>query len=413
MKKIAILHYTFLPIIAGVELAMRDQAVLFSQKGHSVKIIAGVAENFYPGAQVEALEELNPRKPENLAMRQVLETGEMLANFEEKAKSLAEKLKKSLEGFDICIVHQAMTMHFNLLFTAALNQVVVEMKNIKFITWAHDATFLDFHYADKLGKFKEKYPWNLLTKKWANVKYVTISETRHEQMAELFNVAREEITVIGNGVDLAAFWKLSEEMKKLFYQEKLYEQDLVAVLPMRIVRRKNIEQAIKIIAELKKFAPKIKYILTGALDFQNPDIKDYFEELKKLRYGLDLDKNVIFLADYLIDGKKPDLRNIRIYELYLMADFLLVPSKIEGFGMPLAEAGAMKVPVACTDIKVFQEIGKRDVMYFKVNENPKKTAKRILKFLAKNPSSRLFRRAMHEYNLESIYNTKMTRLVSE
>ena len=41
------------------------------------------------------------------------------------------------------------------------------------------------------------------------------------------------------------------------------------------------------------------------------------------------------------------------------------PSIDEGFGIPLIEAMRAQVPVICSDIEVFKEIGDDSVVYFK------------------------------------------------
>lgn len=413
MKKIAIVHYTFLPVIAGVEFFIKDQAILLSNHGFEVKIISGTGKNFHPKIKVDVIPELNSRNSTYLKMRRVFDQGKIPSGFEKEVKKVTKKLKNSLKNIDICIAHQATTMHFNFLLTKALYQLIKENPKIKFISWAHDTTFLDQNYLKKYSKFRNKYPWNLLTKKWSKIKYITISKTRQEQLAKLFKISKNKIKVVSNGIDLISFWQLDKEVKKIFYQEKLYNCDLVGVLPMRIVRRKNIEMALKIIAALKKFVPKIKYIITGALDFQNPDVKEYFFTLKKLRKKLNLEKNVLFLADYKLNKKRIDLEKLKINQLYLLADFLLAPSKIEGFGMPLIEAAAMKTPIICSDIKIFKEIGKNDVFYFNLKENPIKIAKKILKFLEKISSQRIFRRIIKKYDLENIYQEKIKAILNK
>ena len=41
------------------------------------------------------------------------------------------------------------------------------------------------------------------------------------------------------------------------------------------------------------------------------------------------------------------------------------PSIDEGFGIPLLEAMRVNVPVICSDIEIFKEIGNNSVVYFK------------------------------------------------
>ncbi|QDH24626.1 glycosyltransferase family 1 protein [Neokomagataea tanensis] len=58
-----------------------------------------------------------------------------------------------------------------------------------------------------------------------------------------------------------------------------------------------------------------------------------------------------------------NLPNDEVVALLKNARALLFPSFSEGFGLPLAEALALNVPVICSDIPVFQEVGKNKVTY--------------------------------------------------
>ncbi|HTS48811.1 MAG TPA: glycosyltransferase family 1 protein [Bryobacteraceae bacterium] len=53
-----------------------------------------------------------------------------------------------------------------------------------------------------------------------------------------------------------------------------------------------------------------------------------------------------------------------LYELFRCARGFIYPSMFEGFGMPLSEAMAAGVPVACSDIPPLREVGGSTVHYF-------------------------------------------------
>ena len=117
---------------------------------------------------------------------------------------------------------------------------------------------------------------------------------------------------------------------------------------------------------------------------------------------------MIFLSDYVLsNGQKINLENIHILNLYLLSDFLLVPSVLEGFGLQLIEAGLAKTPVICSDILPFQEIAHNDAYIFKLNDSSKVIAKNIINYLEKIPTSRLYRRTIKDYLLDNIYQEKI------
>ncbi len=54
----------------------------------------------------------------------------------------------------------------------------------------------------------------------------------------------------------------------------------------------------------------------------------------------------------------------RLYELYRTARGFVYPSTFEGFGMPVLEAMAAGVPLACSDIPVLREVAGECALYF-------------------------------------------------
>ena len=83
----------------------------------------------------------------------------------------------------------------------------------------------------------------------------------------------------------------------------------------------------------------------------------------------------------------------QLYELFRGARGFIYPSTFEGFGMPVLEAMAAAVPVACSDIPPLREVGGSTVHYF----NPESDAeiRDALVRLASNaiPTEAAFRRA--------------------
>lgn len=67
-------------------------------------------------------------------------------------------------------------------------------------------------------------------------------------------------------------------------------------------------------------------------------------------------------------------------ELYADAAIYILPSKLEGFGMPAIEAMASGVPVMCSDIQIFHEIG-GDCIEYVTGWNPDVWAEQIKGFL--------------------------------
>ena len=83
-------------------------------------------------------------------------------------------------------------------------------------------------------------------------------------------------------------------------------------------------------------------------------------------------KNDIVLTDHLIDSD--------VIGLYLNALFFVFPSSDEGFGIPVLECFSNDLPIICSDIPIFREIGSDNVLYFEL-ENQDELSSLMLKLL--------------------------------
>ena len=59
-----------------------------------------------------------------------------------------------------------------------------------------------------------------------------------------------------------------------------------------------------------------------------------------------------------------NVNDLELYAWYKGATALIFPSYYEGFGLPIIEAMQFGLPIICSDIPVFREIGKDTLLYF-------------------------------------------------
>jgi glycosyltransferase involved in cell wall biosynthesis len=86
--------------------------------------------------------------------------------------------------------------------------------------------------------------------------------------------------VVPNGIDQAAFFKLSPITLALLQQIDLTRATPILLLPVRLTPRKNIELALRTLAALQREMPEATLIVTGPLGAHNPANQAYFEQLK-------------------------------------------------------------------------------------------------------------------------------------
>ena len=104
--------------------------------------------------------------------------------------------------------------------------------------------------------------------------------------------------------------------------------------------------------------PNLKLVLAGAQIINGNS--EVLYEIKKFIVQNKLEDKVI-LSGYVSKEEASILyKNARIY---------VFPSLDEGFGIPVLEAMSFSIPVICSDIDVFKEIGDDYVEYFKVGNS--------------------------------------------
>jgi glycosyltransferase involved in cell wall biosynthesis len=176
---------------------------------------------------------------------------------------------------------------------------------------------------------------------------------------------------------------------------------------VRITRRKNIELALRILAALRARFPQARLVVTGPLGPHNPANVAYFEELSALRRHLGLEDTAHFLAE-LNDTFLPDEV---VSDFYRLADALLFPSREEGFGIPLLEAGLAGIPVFCADIPQLRELGGECVTYFSPGAEPGEVAGQIAEYLERIPVYTFRERVRREFTWERIFAEKIAPLL--
>jgi len=409
-KNVALIHYSCYPVIGGVEFVMEGQAKVMADKGHRVRVLVGRGEKFAERVEVLELEEMSATSDLRAKVNEELARGEVTDSFRKRKEEIKTRLRQKLAGEDVCIVHNVMTMHFDLALTAALHELIEELgSKTRFVIWCHDATLNEPHYAVPKPT---TYPWSLLSQHNEGAVYVAISEERRRSISRVIGLPVDRMRVVPDGLDAKGLLGISDHIWSLAEDLGLLGDTRAFLFPSRIVRRKNFELAVRIISELKRTGMECRLLITGPADPHNPATVEYHRELHELRRSLDVADGVIFLHDvkdlYLPAGTVTfeDLK-----DLYAISDMLLITSTREGFCLPLLEAGAFKLPIACTDVPPLPEVVEEDALLFGLDDDPRDIAERIAKFLESNKSARLFKKVLANYCWESVYEKHLRPLL--
>jgi glycosyltransferase involved in cell wall biosynthesis len=99
-------------------------------------------------------------------------------------------------------------------------------------------------------------------------------------------------------------------------------------------------------------------------------------------------------------------------DLYLLADALLLPSRDEGFGLPLLEAGLSRLPAFTTDLATLRAVGGDAIHTFALDQPPASVAAEIIRVLIDERSYRLRRRVLASYTWEVIMRDRIVPLLT-
>ena len=411
--RVAILHYTASPVVGGVETVIQAHARYLIRAGCQVTIVAGRGEPqaLPEGTKFKLVPEMDSQNPVILQASQELEQGKVSAQFEPLTGRLESSLAPILETMDHVIVHNVFTKHFNLPLTTALYRLLEKGRLHGCIAWCHDFTWTSPHSRSNVHP---GYPWDYLRTYYPKITYVTVSRSRQQELAGLMGVPADSIKVVYNGVEPQELLALSQPGEALIQRLGLWESDLVLLMPVRVTQAKNIEYAFQVIAALKQNAIRPTLVISGPPDPHDALNMEYYRDLQKLRIQSKLEQEVRFVYD---SGPETDhafeIGFDVLSELYRVSDLLFMPSRREGFGMPILEAGLVGLPVVSTNIPAATEIGGQEVITFPLEASPEEVAGRILTWAEGSRQLRLRRRIRKEFTWKAIVDRDILPLFKQ
>ncbi len=177
--------------------------------------------------------------------------------------------------------------------------------------------------------------WRLLL--WVSAhrsqKLIAVSEATRADLLRFYRVPEASVVVIPHGVDSALFESRRAQL----------EPFILCVSTLH--PHKNLERLIRAYAREKR---DYRLVIAGFRGFRA-------QAIEKLVNDLSLGERVQ-ITGWI--GRE------ELYGLYDRALAFVYPSTFEGFGMPVLEAMAAGVPVACSDIAPLREVAGETALYF-------------------------------------------------
>jgi glycosyltransferase involved in cell wall biosynthesis len=288
--------------------------------------------------------------PENQWINQQIWKGEPRDRFvTERIRALADYLKSTLYRYvekfsiDLLIPQNCLAIPMHVPLGIALTEFLSETR-MPAIAHHHDfywertrfsvnciPEYLDMSFPPKLG----------------NMRDVVINEEAQEQLALRKGSAS---LVIPNVFDFENPPEpVDEYASDVRFELGLSEDDFFILQPTRVVPRKGIEQAIKLVSMLKD--PRCKLVISHEAGDEGYEYLGMLEQLAK-EEGVDMR----IVADRVGEVRQRDSEGRKVYtlwDLYHHADFVTYPSTYEGFGNALLEAIYFRKPVLINRYSIF------------------------------------------------------------
>lgn len=402
---VGIMHYAASPVVGGVESVISSHARCISNGGHTVRIFAGRGETTDAHCPVEIIPLIDSRHPKVLNIKAILDTGSIPDEFQSLVEQIQHDLEMAISGVDILIIHNIGSLNKNLALTAALYNISQKSNMPRTILWHHDLAWTTPRYQPELF---DGYPWDLLRTAWPGVTQVVVSDERKREYAALTRLPQDSITVIPAGIDLQFFLGLNLQVSSLCTQLDLYHAAPLLLTPVRVTKRKNLELAIETVAHLREHLPAAQLVVTGPLGAHNPANKEYMKKLISLRRMLGVVDSVHLMAEQIPDGLEME----SVAGFYRLADAILLPSREEGFGIPILEAGIAMKPIFCTDLPPLHALAGPWARYFDPDDKPGKIARMIVQTLTESPIYNHRVNIRNSYTWEAIYQTRILPLLT-
>src|SRR6266481_1339748 len=392
--KIGLIHYTSWPVVGGVEAVLRQQATLMARAGHSVSIVCGDGKGFSDAIPTLVLPELNLNQGLVTQAQQEITSGYPGTAYFQAVNAVKKRLRPLFIEWDCTIVHNVMTMPFHLAATQVISALAEEGNRV--LAWTHDLAANNQDYSLPRNRV-----FDMIRERQHGIEYVVISETRAREFRDLTGTSADAVGP--NGLDLSATLELTTEVSGLL--AGINSEEAILLYPTRILQRKNLGLALQILAALLEIDFPAWLFITGAPNGYNPGAKAHFAGLKQQASELGVTDRVRWVNEHFF------VDDAQLRSLYLVSDALLFTTKQEGFGLPLLEAAAFRLPIFCSDIEPLRSNLPENVVKFDLRSSPRNIGETILNALKADTAFASRKRLLMNHSAKSLYRERIEPLL--
>lgn len=168
---------------------------------------------------------------------------------------------------------------------------------------------------------------------------ITVSEYSRQTIAQTFQLSPEKIFVVGEASDPVFRVVTSPHLPGILTEQGISHEQRLIVYVGGFGPHKNLTSLVDVFARLVREDEfrDVRLVLVG--EYQKETFFSTYKELASQVDRLNLAEQVVF-SGYLLDEELVELLNL--------AAVLVLPSLMEGFGLPAVEAAACGCPVIAT-----------------------------------------------------------------
>jgi glycogen(starch) synthase len=210
-----------------------------------------------------------------------------------------------------------------------------------------DAPLVTTIHATEYGRHQgwvDKHPQSHIhgVERWVtnrSDRVIACSYYMREQVADIFGVEEERVTVIPNGIDPGELQPQEEDELRRLRSEFAAPDERLVLLIGRLVYEKGFQLALEAMPGLIEAVPGTRFLVAGSGTHEE-ELRRQAEELGLLEHGTFLG----WIGDDVL------------HSLYRIADVCVVPSIYEPFGLVALEAMASGCPCIVADTGGLREV---------------------------------------------------------
>ena len=342
--------------------------------------------------------------------------------YKDEVKMVVNALKENAADIDVMIAHDLHFIDTYLPYCGAIHEICqFDLIKAKWLLWTHSAP--------SNRELHDNNPHNLRFEKPRNAKLVYLNNYHTLHLAEMYGTWLSEVKVVHNSMDPRTFFNLHPLTEKLISKYDLLSADYMGIYPLsstRMVDGKQVQKAVKLMAEIKKRGYSIRYIICNAHANATRE-KETIKDLQKdfMDWGLSGSEVIFTSLEETPDYEAGVSREV-ISQLFQLSNIFIFPTISENCSLILLEAMMSKnLLVLNANVPQLREFAKENALYMdfeskdtKVNYQNENAyyadwAKIVESQMKQNKPLNAQRDLLKNYNLDNIFRHSLEPLYFE